>query len=285
METRNEIQKQLLVFLLITSLITTGIFIWMFNGAEDSIAAVLPMMYTPGIAAFLTAWIFKVKIGRFGWRFGKGKYQLLAYLLPIIASIIGYGLFWLTKYADISTAEVVNYKWAKMIGFELPTSPIIGVLSKLVIASIFTAIFVFGEEVGWAGFFTPKLRKLYSVPVTSIVVGLYWSIWHYPALIGGFYGYGAPLWIALPGFSLVMIGCSFVRTVLVDKSKSLWTGVLVHTSHNVVLMGIFLEMTKQTGELDIHAIVSETGPVLGIVYILVAVIFWKKSTSKQKTIS
>ena len=70
-----------------------------------------------------------------------------------------------------------------------------------------------------------------------------------------------------------MIGASFVRTVLVSKSKSLWTGTILHASHNIVLMGIFWEMTVHKGYSGY--LVSETGVFLGIVYIIIAVIFWR----------
>ena len=106
--------------------------------------------------------------------------------------------------------------------------------------SIYFAIpFVLGEEIGWSGYITPKLLKLSSVPATSIIVGLYWAIWHYPAIIGGFYGQGTPLWISLPGFTLVCIGESFVRTFLVLKSKNLWVGTIFHASGDTILMEIF----------------------------------------------
>jgi membrane protease YdiL (CAAX protease family) len=106
-----------------------------------------------------------------------------------------------------------------------------------------------------------------------LVVGVYWAIWHYPAIIGGFYGSGTPLWVALPGFTIGLIGASFVRTVLVSKSKSLWTGVVLHVMDNVILMGIFYEMTVKKGYAGY--LVSETGVFLGIVYIIIAVIFWR----------
>jgi len=112
-----------------------------------------------------------------------------------------------------------------------------------------------------------------------LIVGLFWSVWHYPAIIGGFYGSGTPLWVQLPGFTLCLIGASFIRTVLVSKSKSLWTGAVLHASHNVVLMGIFYEMTVKQGYAGY--LVSESGVFLGIVYIFIAVIFWKSQMKKQ----
>lgn len=281
LESTNSTIKQVITFLIITSIISTGIFIWMFKGVKDNLVAVIPMMFTPGISAIVTALIFKEKIGKFGWKLGKIKYLLLSYVVPIVVSLIAYGTFWLTKYADFTTANVVNYKWARMIGFDLPAPFIIGLLSKMIIASLLTTIVVFGEEVGWSGFLTPKLRKVFSVPTTSVMVGVFWAVWHFPAIIGGFYGNGSPLWISLPGFTMVLVGASFVRTTLVEKSKSLWTGVILHASHNVILMGMFLEMTAKQGELNINYVVSETGPFLGLIYVIVSIIFWRIQINKS----
>ena len=278
MNSKENVLKQVLTFLIITTVITTGIFIWMFSGARDSMPAVLLMMWTPGISAILTSLIFKDKIRGYGWKPGKIKFLGYAYVMPVIVSIIAYGLVWLSGFAEFTTAEVVNYKWAKLLGFTLPAPFIVGLLSKMVIASFFTLIFVTGEEIGWSGFLTPKLLKIFSIPVTSLIVGVFWAVWHYPAIIGGFYGSGTPLWVQLPGFTLVLIGESLVRTVLVSKSKSLWTGAVLHVSGNVILMGMFYEMTVKQGYAGY--LVSETGVFIGIVYIIVAVIFWRIQVRK-----
>jgi membrane protease YdiL (CAAX protease family) len=273
METNKEILKQIITFLAITSFLSTVIFIWMFSGARDSMPAILAMMWTPGISAILTSLIFKDKIRDYGWKPGKWKFLGYAYLIPILVSVTAYGMVWLSGFADFTTTEVVNYKWAEFLGFELPAPFLVGLFSKMLIVPFVALIFVLGEEIGWSGFLTPKLLKISSVPVTSIVVGGFWAVWHYPAIIGGFYGSGTPLWIALPGFTIGLIGASFVRTVLVSKSKSLWPGVVLHVIDNVILMGIFYEMTVKKGYAGY--LVSETGVFLGIVYIIVAIIFWR----------
>lgn len=280
MVSRNEIIKQVISFLLITTVISAGIFIWMFLGAKDSIYAVAPMMYTPGISAILTALIFNIKIGSFRWRLGKTRFLFYAFLLPLIVALIGYGLVWLSEFSAFTPEEVVNYRWAKMIGFNLPAPFIVGFISKMILASFMGIVFVFGEELGWSGFLTPKLRQLYSIPVTSTIVGIYWAVWHFPAIIGGFYGQGTPLWIALPGFTMVLVGASFIRTVIVEKSQSLWGGVMLHTSHNVILMSIFREMSVRREYTDY--LVSETGVFLGLVYILIALIFWKMQVKTKR---
>lgn len=272
-ETKKETLKHLITFVAITTILSTGIFIWMFNGAGNSMGAVFIMMWVPGISAILTSFIHKDNIRAYGWKVRNARILAYSYLLPLVAALIAYGLVWLSGYAEFYTDEVINYRWAKMLGFTLPVPFVIGLLSKLCLASLIGIVFVLGEEIGWSGFFTPKLSKISSVPVTSILVGGYWALWHYPAIIGGLYGSGTPLWVALPGFTLVLVGASFFRTVLVLKSKSFWPGVVLHVSHNIIVMGIFYEMTVKKGYAAY--LVSETGAFLGLIYILIAVIFWR----------
>ncbi len=271
MEERKDISRQLMTFFGIIILISTGVFIWMFNGGEDNVAVILLMMCTPGISAIITSLVHKDKISNYGWKPGKIKYLGYAYLFPLAVSLIAYGIVWLTGLTEFTTQEVIKYKWAKMLGFELPVPFIIGMLSKMTLGFLLTCLPVFGEELGWSGFLTPKLLKIFSVPVTSLIVGLFWAVWHFPAIFGGFYGQGTPLWVALPGFTLVITGYSFMRTMLIEKSKSLWTGVVLHSSGNIILMGMFWEMTVHKGFAAY--IVSETGILTGIVCISAALLF------------
>jgi membrane protease YdiL (CAAX protease family) len=261
-------------FLILTALISSLIYLWLFWKGENPVAVAL-MMWTPAIAAGLSAVILKVKLSPYGWRLGKLKYWGYAYLLPVLVALVGYGIMWITGFTEFYTNEVVNYKWARMLGFETPAPFIAGIFSKLFLASILASIFTLGEEIGWSAFLTPRLLERFSIPKTSIIVGLIWSIWHYPAIIGGLYGRLAPLWAALPGFTLVLIGAAFIRTVLIVKSKSFWVGMIVHTSHNVVLMGMFYEMTVKTKLSPI--LVSESGLFLGVVYVIIGILSWKFS--------
>ena len=108
-----------------------------------------------------------------------------------------------------------------MIGFGFHAPFIIGLLSKMSLGFLLTCIPVPGEEIFWSGFLTPKLLKIFSVPVTSFIVGVFRAVWHYPAIICGFYGQGTPLRVALPSFTICLIGLSFLRAVPVLKSKKL----------------------------------------------------------------
>lgn len=280
METRDAILKQVITFLVITSIISASIYVWMFNGGGANMAAVSLMMWSPGISAILTSLIYRDRIRNYGWRLGKARLLGYSYILPILVAFIAYGLVWLSGIADFSAEEFGYNRWARMLGLQEPVSFGVAWLLRMSIGMLFTSIFTLGEEIGWSGFLTPKLSRIASVPVTSLIVGGYWAIWHYPAMVAGIYGTGAPLWVALPGFTLVLIGASLVRTVLVSESKSLWTGVILHSSHNMFLMGAFWTLTVHEGYANY--LVSESGVFLGITYIIVAVVFWR--TQKKQLI-
>jgi membrane protease YdiL (CAAX protease family) len=274
MKTQKEVLKQIFTFLIILSILTIGVYFWMFNSSKANTALIIIMMWVPTISAILTSLMYKSKIRNFGWKLGKFRFLVYAFVLPIVTALIAYGSLWISGLTEFSTDVVVNYNWASMLGFDLPVPFIIGLLSKMLLAFPLILFAVLGEEIGWSGFLTPKLSKISSVAVTSLIVGGCWAIWHYPAIIGGIYGYGTPLWIALPGFTLTIIGLSFLRTILRLKSGSLWTGVILHASHNLYAMEIFYNLTVK--EEYASYLVSETGIILGIVYIIVAMIFWKK---------
>lgn len=261
------------MFIGITGVLTAAVYLWMFTSAKANVYMHMTLMWVPGIAAIVTSLITSDSIGKLGWRPGGFRYLGYAYILPIAAAAIAYGSVWASGFVDIFTEGVKNYRWARMIGLETPVPVWVGILSKAFVGFLVTLPFALGEEIGWSGFLTRRLSGMTSITVTSVVVGVCWAAWHYPMMIRGMYGYGTPLWVAIPGFTLVLIGCSLIRTVLTIRSGSLWPGVILHTSHNTFLMGIFHDLTLQEGYADY--IVSETGVFTGVVYIAFAVLFWK----------
>jgi membrane protease YdiL (CAAX protease family) len=252
-------------FAAIAFLLTAADFVWMFGAGGKNPLTVAVMMWIPGIAALLTVALHKIPLSELGWRAGRLKYWALAFSLPILVSLLAYGSSWIFGITKFYDTEVINYRWIRMLGFDTPGPFLLGFFAKGIGASLMALPFVLGEEIGWSGFLVPHLRKRHSPFATSLIVGLSWSVWHYPAIIGGLYGTGAPLWVALPGFTLALTGASFFRTVLVSRSGSLWPGVILHISHNVFLMGMFYEMTRKTEYSS--WLVSESGLYLGAVYL------------------
>jgi hypothetical protein len=76
-------------------------------------------------------------------------------------------------------------------------------------------------------------------------------------------------------------GSFFLENGAVGKSKSLWAGVIIHVSHNVIAMGMFYDMTVKQGYAGY--LVSETGVFLGLIYLLSGVMFWKMQRIPEQT--
>ena len=41
-----------------------------------------------------------------------------------------------------------------------------------------------GEELGWRGFMLPQLLKKHSLFTSSLLIGIFWGIWHLNILLG-----------------------------------------------------------------------------------------------------
>jgi len=105
----------------------------------------------------------------------------------------------------------------------------------------------------------------------SLITGLVWALWHFPLLVFTDYrsfenpaaGFFTPLWYALLLFSVTLIAITFVYNQLRDASGSLWSAVVLHASHNYLLMNFFAPMT---GETTLSPwLVGETGAVMAVV--------------------
>jgi uncharacterized protein len=104
-----------------------------------------------------------------------------------------------------------------------------------------------GEEIGWRGFLVPELSKTTSFTLTSLTSGIVWSLWHSGSFIFA--------WMGL-------------------KSGSLWTGAILHASHNLYIQAIFTPLTRNTGKTARY--IDEFGCVLPLVVVVFAVYFWSK---------
>nr|WP_243687479.1 hypothetical protein [Methanobacterium formicicum] len=71
------IKKSIVVFVLLTFALSS-ISWFLLNGAIKNIM----LMWTPGIAALVTAFIFFRSVRDFGWGPGKVKYLAIAFLFP-----------------------------------------------------------------------------------------------------------------------------------------------------------------------------------------------------------
>jgi membrane protease YdiL (CAAX protease family) len=237
---------------------------------------VLGIMYCPAFAAFTTCKILKRKISGLGWSWGNPRYQLWAYLVPLIYSLVSYLIIWLVGWGGFYNHDFVQGV-AKSFGFgQLPNGLVI-VLYFVIIGiygmanSMSTAV---GEEIGWRGFLVPELSKTAGYTKTSLIAGLIWAVWHYPILIFADYNSGTPAWFGLTCFTVMVVSISFVFTWFRLKSGSLWTGAILHASHNLFIQAFFTPMTADTGKTKYY--IDEFGVVIPVICLITAIYFWSR---------
>jgi membrane protease YdiL (CAAX protease family) len=213
-------------------------------------------MWSPGIAALIMKAIYRKEIGPLGWGWGKWRYQVWSFLIPFLSALVAYGLVWILGLGDLIPDQVAPRlaRFAVMFGI--------------------TLVAALGEEIGWQGYMIPELAKAYGFTTAGITRGVVWSVWHYPMIIAGIYSNPTPVWYNLVCFTILLTADSFVFAWFRLKSGSLWTGAIMHASHNGFIQAVFNRITLATG-LTAY-LTGEFGAATALVAVVVAVYFWRR---------
>jgi membrane protease YdiL (CAAX protease family) len=234
------------------------------------------LMWCPGIAALVTQIVHHNRIRDLGWSWGRTRYQVWSYLIPLLYASVAYGLVWMTGLGGFSSVELVR-EFGTQFGLQhVPTWVIVlGYLAVIVtLGTAVSCISALGEEIGWRGFLVPNLAKATSFPKVAVISGVIWAVWHYPLIFFADYNGGTPAWYGASCFTVLVIGLSFAFAWMRLRSGSLWTGVLLHASHNLFIQRVFDPLTTNTGLTKY--ITGEFGASLTLISLVVAYIFWKK---------
>jgi membrane protease YdiL (CAAX protease family) len=234
------------------------------------------IMWCPALATFITCKILKRDFWGLAWKWGNPKYQAWCYFIPMLYSLIAYVIIWVCGWGGFYNKAFVEQAAHEFGWTGLPTGVFIflyfvmqGVIGML--GSMSTAL---GEEIGWRGFLVPELSKLTSYTKVSLLSGLIWSVWHYPLLIFGSYNNGTPFWYGMLCFTVMVVSISFVFTWFRLKSGSLWTGVMLHASHNLFIQAFFTPITIASA--NTKWFIDEFGCVVPAITVLLAIYFWTR---------
>ena len=112
-------KKEIFLFLFLL-VILSGISYFLISqseaaNVEDSPITLL-LVYSPFLAAIITRLITDNNLKKLGWRFVKGKYLFISFLIPVIAGVIVYGFAWLTKFGYLNENVKIG------LGSNLPMS-------------------------------------------------------------------------------------------------------------------------------------------------------------------
>jgi membrane protease YdiL (CAAX protease family) len=184
---------------------------------EDFLAAVMVMLAGPSIAGLLLTGLVDGRAGYRDlflrlrkWRVGIRWYALAIVPAPIVSAGV---LFALSM-----------------------TSPLLSADDKgaVVLAGLGAAVTTILEEIGWTGFVVPRLRGRHGVPMTGIIVGVLWALWHFlqQISVSGTYAGGIPPlpFLVLSVFAAVA-NLTAYRVLMVwvyDRTGSLLVTTLMH---------------------------------------------------------
>jgi membrane protease YdiL (CAAX protease family) len=236
---------------------------------------VFGIMWCPALAGMATLKINGRNLSDLGWKWPQPTYALQSWLIPLLYATIAYVIVWATGLGAFPNHDFMNHL-VPLIGLRLSPqlSTVIYILTAGTFGVIKSMASALGEEIGWRGFLVPELSKTTSFTTTALISGVIWSCWHYPLLIWGDYNSGTPTWYGLTCFTVMVVSISFVFAWLRLKSGSLWTGALLHASHNLYIQGIFTPLTRNTGKTAWY--IDEFGAVVPIVALAFAIYFWTR---------
>lgn len=174
----------------------------------------------PGLAAVLVTYLMdgragvgKLLAGLVNWRIS-AKWLIFAAVMPALVIFLAVVVLMVTN--GLSLDSISWYRWLTII------------------PNLILTMFIFGsisEELGWRGFFLPRLQSRYSAFVASIIVGVFWALWQMPNyLLNNPGGSGNLVWIVLEFIALAII-----FTWLYNTTKSLTVTLIFNTVYKSVV--------------------------------------------------
>jgi uncharacterized protein len=212
----------------------------------------------PLIAAFVTTWIFLKNDGiksLFTKCFQTKPliYLIVAILSPFLLTLLAVLLSYFINQTLVDFSGLLYSK--EFLKFDFITY------------FFFNLLFIgFGEEVGWRGFALPRLLNKSNVLVASIILTLFWALWHLPL----FYyrpGFTSMEWTGILAWFFSLLTGSILQTWLYVQSKgSILICAVFHTTINIVF----------TADFGNKNIINYTGFLITVWGILTAILILQK---------
>lgn len=222
-----------------------------YNCFENGHIFILLLMYMPALASIIAKLAVDHTIRGIGWRPCNIKTLLISYFLPAVSCILVYGFAWVTGIG----------RYHHVMSFTM-------VLINAVVGVLLSCISAIGEEIGWRGFLLTELRKSFGFPMTCLIGGLIWFVYHVPLIWFSIYNNGN-IPVSTVCFFLMVMAMTTIANYLCIKTNSFWPGLILHASHNLFVQEIFDKMTENGPYTQ--WVTSEFGIGLAVVYGVIAV--------------
>lgn len=231
---------------------------------------VLALMWSPGAAGLLTRLFFQGNWRGHGWGWGRTRYQLSSYGIPLAYAAVVYVPLWMGGFADFQASIIARVCQRFGVGASVPHY----FLLLATVGMARSSVSALGEELGWRGFLVPQLAKIMPFGGVALTSGILWSLWHYPLILLANYHGDGPRWYSLGCFTVMVVGISFLFAWMRLRSGSVWTGMFLQASHNIFIQGFFDPLTWAAPATKY--LTGEFGAGLAMAAVIIAVIFYEK---------
>ena len=265
-------RRRILMYLVLTFAFSSFFYWQIIAAGKMRMLPTFGLMWCPGIAALITRLALQRNLRGMGWGWDATRWQALSYLFPPAAGLVVYGLVWLTGIGGLRTAGL-----STRLPVALPLPVMLALLAT--VGFLQGAVFALGEELGWRGLLVPELASTTTFTNTALISGAVWALYHYPLILFSSYNSGTPRWYALLAFTWMVLAASFVFAWLRLRSGSLWTGVILHASHNLFIQAVFDPLTADRGFTKY--VTTEFGVGLALAYTVAAWYCWRKQGELQ----
>ena len=272
--------KKIIWFIALTLALTWGW--WLIVELVDGMGALPPIgMFGPMIAALIVQkFIAKEPIlGKNGLGFivGKKRYWIIGPALIALLLLAIYGVTYLVNPALFydKVGLVVSLTEASVsLGDSLPMALLVLFGMNVLLAPFINIPLMLGEEVGWRGFLTPNMMRLYGKQ-GLIWANVVWALWHVPMFFQGL-NYGSNPWLgilfAIPLY--VSLGIIF-QTMFQRSGGSIWVVGLMHGVLNQGTMTVMNFLLVE--DASFNSFVYGPSGIIGImIFGITAVYFYRQ---------
>jgi membrane protease YdiL (CAAX protease family) len=117
-----------------------------------------------------------------------------------------------------------------------------------------------GEEIGWRGFASPVMSRVFGFTRGQILLGAIWFLWHLPMLLLTDYGRSPHWFFGNLMFLISVTGLSVFLGWVRQAGASLWPCAIFHAAHNLYFQHLFEPVAPKVNAADY--LIGEQGLLL-----------------------
>ena len=204
-----------LIFLKLVFNTMPGIILYSIGGLGPALSAIYLVRTTQEKDERREFWQRVIDYKRVPWH-----WLLVSLFIPLLIAILT------VLIAPFFTAEYSNWQPLWLV-FQNPLILVFFLVSTLLFGPL-------PEEIGWRGYGLESLQTKYSAVQSSLIVGLFWALWHIPLFLTKDSAFAATYPLFSPRFwlwGISLLSISIIMTWIFNHTgKSTLTAILFHFS-------------------------------------------------------